>query len=43
MAATLRATNSTATVLIVEDDPGIAELERARLEEFGYFVVLASN
>ncbi|HEY1190706.1 MAG TPA: PAS domain S-box protein, partial [Gemmata sp.] len=30
-----------ATVLIVEDDPGIAELERARLEESGYAVILA--
>ncbi|HEX4606864.1 MAG TPA: response regulator [Urbifossiella sp.] len=27
---------ATATVLIVEDDPGIAELERDRLEEAGY-------
>jgi len=31
----------TATVLVVEDDPGIAELERSRLEEAGYRVVLA--
>ena len=32
-----------ATVLIVEDDPGIAELERIRLEEAGYRVVLATT
>lgn len=30
-----------ATVLIVEDDPGIAELERGRLEEAGYRSVVA--
>jgi PAS domain S-box-containing protein len=33
----------TATVLVVEDDPGIAELERSRLEESGYHVVLAAT
>ncbi|MBP3960846.1 response regulator [Gemmata sp. G18] len=32
-----------ATVLVVEDDPGIAELERSRLEEAGYSVVLAAT
>lgn len=32
-----------ATVLVVEDDPGIAELERGRLEEAGYRVVLAAT
>ncbi len=31
----------TTTVLIVEDDPGIAELERVRLEEAGYDVQIA--
>jgi PAS domain S-box-containing protein len=31
------------TILIVEDDPGIAELERARLEDVGYRIVLASS
>src|ERR1700754_4333178 len=30
-----------ATVLIVEDDPGIAELERSRLEEVGYSAEIA--
>ncbi|VTR93688.1 histidine kinase : Multi-sensor hybrid histidine kinase OS=Chthoniobacter flavus Ellin428 GN=CfE428DRAFT_4291 PE=4 SV=1: Response_reg: PAS: PAS_4: HisKA: HATPase_c: Response_reg [Gemmata massiliana] len=32
-----------ATVLVVEDDLGIAELERGRLEEAGYNVVLAAT
>ena len=32
--------DATATVLVAEDDPGIAELERGRLEEVGYRVVL---
>jgi two-component system, cell cycle sensor histidine kinase and response regulator CckA len=32
-----------ATVLIVEDDPGIAELERDRLEDAGYRVVVAGD
>ncbi|OWK35483.1 response regulator [Fimbriiglobus ruber] len=32
-----------ATLLVVEDDPGIAELERRRLEEAGYLVIVASN
>jgi PAS domain S-box-containing protein len=32
-----------ATVLVVEDDPGIAELERERLEEVGYRTVLAAT
>ena len=32
-----------ATVLIVEDDPGIAELERGRLEDAGYRVVVAGD
>src|SRR4051794_16010273 len=32
-----------ATVLIVEDDPGIAELERNRLSEVGYRVLLAAT
>ncbi|MBN9522390.1 response regulator [bacterium] len=34
---------SLATVLVVEDDPGIAELERSRLEDAGYRVVLAAS
>jgi two-component system cell cycle sensor histidine kinase/response regulator CckA len=33
----------TATVLVVEDDPGIAELERGRLEEAGYRVEVAAT
>jgi len=32
-----------ATVLVVEDDPGIAELERGRLEDAGYRVVVAGD
>ncbi len=32
-----------AKILVVEDDPGIAELERARLEEAGYRVVVAPD
>jgi PAS domain S-box-containing protein len=36
-------TRTIATVLVVEDDPGIAELERGRLEEAGYAVVLAAT
>ena len=32
-----------ATVLVVEDDPGIAELERGRLEDAGYRVVVAAD
>jgi two-component system, cell cycle sensor histidine kinase and response regulator CckA len=32
-----------ATVLIVEDDPGIAELERGRLEDAGYRVLHAAT
>ena len=32
-----------ATVLVVEDDEGIAELERGRLEEAGYRVVVAGT
>src|SRR6185436_4839748 len=32
-----------ATVLIVEDDPGIAELERDRLSDVGYNVLLAAT
>lgn len=43
MTATLPATSPTATVLIVEDDPGIAELERVRLEEVGYSARVAGN
>ncbi|MDB5309206.1 MAG: Blue-light-activated protein [Gemmataceae bacterium] len=31
------------TVLIVEDDPGIAELERGRLEDAGYLAVVAAT
>jgi PAS domain S-box-containing protein len=31
----------TSTILIVEDDPGIAELERSRLEEAGYLAIVA--
>ncbi len=34
---------ATATVLVVEDDLGIAELERGRLEEAGYTVVLTAT
>ena len=33
----------TPTVLIVDDDPGIAELERLRLEEAGYRTVTAAS
>jgi two-component system cell cycle sensor histidine kinase/response regulator CckA len=40
---TLSAAVTTATVLVVEDDPGIAELERIKLEEAGYQVVLATT
>ena len=36
-------TEPAATVLVVEDDPGIAELERGRLEESGYAVVSAAT
>lgn len=43
MTVTLPAASTTATVLIVEDDPGIAELERDRLEEVGYSAVVATN
>ena len=32
-----------ATVLIVEDDPGIAELERVRLDDAGYRTVVAAT
>ena len=32
-----------ATVLIVEDDAGIAELERDRLDAVGYRVMLAAS
>ena len=41
MSSTITAPVPTATVLVVEDDLGIAELERDRLEEAGYRVVLA--
>jgi CheY-like chemotaxis protein len=37
------ATATRATVLIVEDDPGIAELEKSRLEEAGYEAVVTST
>ena len=43
MTPTLPSTVPTATVLVVEDDAGIAELERSRLEEAGYQVVLAAT
>src|SRR5260370_40757345 len=33
----------TSTILIVEDDPGIAELEKLRLEDVGYRIVLAAT
>jgi two-component system cell cycle sensor histidine kinase/response regulator CckA len=36
-------TDLRATVLIVEDDPGIAELERDRLEEAGYRPLVAES
>jgi two-component system, cell cycle sensor histidine kinase and response regulator CckA len=32
-----------ATILVVEDDPGIADLERSRLEEAGYRVAVAAT
>src|SRR4051812_2236435 len=32
-----------ATILIVEDDPGIAELEKDRLEEAGYAIRVATT
>ena len=32
-----------ATILVVEDDPGIAELERGRLEEAGYRVAVVAT
>ncbi len=38
-----RTTTATATILVVEDDPGIAELERSRLDEAGYRVLLAET
>ena len=34
---------SPSTILIVEDDPGIAELEKGRLEDVGYRIILAGN
>jgi PAS domain S-box-containing protein len=37
------AATAAATVLIVEDDPGIAELERGRLEEAGYHSRVAAT
>jgi len=37
------AADAPATVLVVEDDPGIAELERGRLEDAGYRVVVAGD
>ncbi len=36
-------TDTHAPVLVVEDDPGIAELERERLEDAGYRVVVADT
>ncbi|MBN9122622.1 MAG: PAS domain S-box protein [Planctomycetes bacterium] len=39
----MTAPTTTATVLIVEDDEGIAELERARLEEAGYDAVVTAT
>jgi PAS domain S-box-containing protein len=43
MTVNLPAAAPAATVLIVEDDPGIAELERGRLEETGYAARVAGT
>jgi two-component system cell cycle sensor histidine kinase/response regulator CckA len=43
MTSTHQAGAATATVLIVEDDAGIAELERERLEEAGFHAVVTST
>jgi two-component system, cell cycle sensor histidine kinase and response regulator CckA len=43
MTAMLPAAIQVATVLVVEDDAGLAELERSRLEEAGYNAIVTSN
>ena len=36
-------TNDDKTILLVEDDPGVARLERMRLERAGYGVAMAAS